>query len=253
MKLRFLPGIFLVVVLLACGAAQANSYLISPNPNLGGVFGLQGDCANHGINPAEPKLDLTVSTWACYGASQQMLKIFYRDGPQACVYIDNFNRDDNEIRAFFIPLKSSEEWIAFASHLPGGVRLRYGCPGQLMKDACGNGFGLPDMPASDDPKDIIQITTPGGFKGQFSCPMTLDDGRLRTTVGGCGAWKVVKEEGDCVPVAASELSTPAPGTGNPGTTDLLSPNVLPETQGVIPGEPIRGLTTGSTQLPPPGL
>jgi hypothetical protein len=252
MKTGFLPAVLFFAVALVSGVAQANSMLVSPNPNLGEKFALQGDCSHHGINPAEvPNVDLTRSTLACYGASQQMLRIFYREGPQECVYIDNFNRDGDQIRAFFIPLNSSDEWIAFSSNLPGGVRLRYGCPGQIMKDACGNPFGLPDMPASDDPKDVIQITTPGGYKGQFSCPMTLDDGKQRTAVGGCGAWKVTKEEGDCVPVAVSTISEPLPGTGNPGTTSILPENPL-DVPGIDPGAlPPHGMTPSSS--PPPGM
>jgi hypothetical protein len=241
MKIRLISAVLFIAALFY-GEAQANSLLISPNPNLGEKFALQGDCSNHGINPAEtPNVDLTASTLACYGASQQMLRIFYREGPNECVYIDNFNRDGNQLRAFFIPLRTSDEWIAFSSNLPGGVRLRYGCPGQLMKDACGNPFGLPDMPASDDPEDVIEITTPGGYKGRFSCPMTLTDGKQRSIVGGCGTWKVVKEEGDCVPVQPSTTAEPLRGTGNPGIT------------GILPEEPLDPPQIGSGVIPPLGL
>jgi hypothetical protein len=52
MKIRLISAVLFIAALFY-GEAQANSLLISPNPNLGEKFALQGDCSNHGINPAE--------------------------------------------------------------------------------------------------------------------------------------------------------------------------------------------------------
>ncbi|MBI3419612.1 MAG: hypothetical protein HY053_05730 [Proteobacteria bacterium] len=176
----------LLAGLLCSAPARANSLLISPNPNPAEHFPMQGDCARNGINTADPNIDLTRATWACTGASQQMVRIFYREGPEECVYIDNFNNDGGELRAFFVPLQTSDEWAAFAANLPGGVRLRYGCPGGVRKDPCGNEFVLPDMPASDNPNDIVHILTQGDYQAQFACPAIGQgtDGQMLNT--GCG-------------------------------------------------------------------
>lgn len=176
-------------------SAYGSSELIEPNPTPGGVFPLQGVCARHGISQAAPGLDLKTSTWACHGASDKMLRIFYRKGPQECVYIDNFNNDGGTIKAFFVPLQTSEEWLAFKANLPGGVHMRFGCPGIIMKDACGNPFALPDTPASDAPEDAIRITTGGDYRAEYVCPYTLS-GRV-VMDHGCGTWQLKSEKGNC--------------------------------------------------------
>lgn len=232
------------LMVAASGAAWANSYLISPNPNPGQKFPVQGDCAQNGLNPAEPHIDLTRSTWACTGASSQMLRIFYQGGPEECVYIDNFNNDDNEPRAFFIPLQSSEEWLAFAANLPGGVHLRYGCPGEILSDTCGNEFVLPDAEASDDPKSVIHIVSGTGDHIDFSCPLTAQDGKSLAKTGGCGAWVKVKETGNCDP-AVSTGGGKAANTGTQGTNSNSNntnngptTTILPTTPPDNPGGPL---------------
>ncbi|HVY12165.1 MAG TPA: hypothetical protein VHB73_01210, partial [Alphaproteobacteria bacterium] len=161
---------------MGAGPAFANSYLISPNPNSGQKFPMQGDCSQHGINPADPQIDVTRSTWACQGASNQMLRVFYQNGPEVCVYIDNFTSNDGEKPALFVPLNSSDEWLAFEAHKPGGVHLRYGCPGQIVSDDCGNRFSLPDAPASDNPGDVIHVATSGDYTADYACPYTGANG-----------------------------------------------------------------------------
>jgi hypothetical protein len=256
--MRFAPKVLflLLAAVMAAGNAHANSLLISPNPNQGQKFPVQGDCSRNGINPAQPNIDLTRSTWACAGASSQMMRVFYRDGPQDCVYIDNFYNVKGETPAFFVPMQTSDEWLAFVTHLPGGVHLRYGCMGGLLKDACGNVFALPDAPASDDPKDIVKVTSnAGGYEAEFSCPMTTVNAATGkpqplTASGGCGAWKKTKESGSCGPLVG-EPKTPGEdqnlidvnvniGNSAPGapTTNEPTTSILPTTPITNPGGPL---------------
>lgn len=189
--------VFLLIPLLA-SATVGSSPLIYPNPTPGGRFVLQGVCTRHGIEPSNPQIDLSLSTWACNGASDKMLRIFYQQGPQECVYIDNFNNDGGQIKAFFVPLATSEEWMAFRANRPGGVNLRYGCPGVILKDPCGNEFALPDSPASDN--DTVKISTTGDYTVSYECPYTLsisDAGRKEVRDSGCGEWKKKEEKGSC--------------------------------------------------------
>ncbi len=209
----------------ASGPALANSELISPNPTtggrtvVGGSFVLQGDCARNGIDTFRPGIDLKRSTWACTGASSQMLQIYYADGPQECVYIDNFNYDRGQYRAFFVPLQTSDEWIAFRQNRPGGVRLRFGCAGVIGADPCGNEFGLPDAPASDEEGDAVRVTT-GDWRAVYKCPYTLDDDRKLD--GGCGEWVKVSETGACEPGLAVRVEPVADiAESNDATTQIL--------------------------------
>lgn len=204
--LLFFCALLPVSPAFAGDGAAYSSPLIYPNPTPGGKFVLQGVCARHGIEASNPQIDMTRSTWACNGASDKMLRIFYRGGPNECVYIDNFNNDGDVIKAFFVPLATSEEWLAFKQNLPGGMRLRFGCPGVIQKDPCGNEFALPDAPASDDEGDAIRITTGGDYAATYSCFYTLPpetgeaDAATTTKVldHGCGEWKKTKETGSCL-------------------------------------------------------
>jgi hypothetical protein len=231
------PHAFIFAVLLCASAffaapAHANSLLIAPNPNQGQKFPVQGDCARNGIDPSNPPGDQTRSTWSCTGASSKMVRIFYRDGPEICVFIDNFNNDGGQSHAFFVPLQSSEEWLAFAANKPGGVNLRYGCKGIVAHNGCGD-FPLPDAPASDNPADVQSFTGKGGVKVEFSCPATQDFGDI-SVVGGCGEWKL-KNPDDCA--TTSILPTTTPGSGpiipiTPGSGGT----VTPPTTGIPPLE-----------------
>jgi hypothetical protein len=252
---RITLAIFTSALLLLSVDARANSLLISPNPNPGQRFPVQGDCARNGINPSEPHIDLTRSTWSCTGGSGQMMRIFYREGPQDCVYIDNTNNDNGENRAFFIPLQSSDEWLAFKANLPGGVRLRYGCMGQVVKDSCGNEYALPDAPASDDPKDVVKINV-GKYEVEYTCPFTVTDkvsgeNKTLTHIGGCGTWQKVKESGAC-----SVVNTPAPTTPPDVIPVPTTPGVAPptaptggETTTILPTTPIDNPSGPVFQLP----
>jgi hypothetical protein len=214
--------------------ARANSLLISPNPNQGQKFPTQGDCHSNGIDPSNPNIDVTRSTWACSGASQQMMFIFYREGPQECVYIDNFNNDNGRKNAFFVPLQTSDEWLAFAANLPGGVRLRRGCKGVIMTDPCGNRFALPDVQASDSPNDVFTVTTSNGaYKADYTCPLTSTAGASLTDTGGCGAWVKGKEDGVCTK-SGGGTSVSVPDTGS-GVTPITPPINDPGATTSIPG------------------
>lgn len=214
MKHSFLSSFVLaaLALLATTDAARANSLLISPNPNPFQRFSVQGDCPRNGIDPTAPNIDLTRATWACSGTSSQMLRIFYSEGPQECVYIDNFNNDNDIIRAFFVPLQTSDEWNAFAANLPGGVRLRYGCPGGVHKDPCGNLFTLPDAPASENPDDTIRITTENDYEADFICPVqgVGVNGQPYVLSSGCGEWQQVHESGNCGITHIPETPNPNP-------------------------------------------
>lgn len=213
MQLKFLAVfslIFLIpALLLASGIAHADSELMNPLTDSSGQvrtpFPLQGNCVENGINLSDPGINQQVSTWACHGSTggDKMLFISYREGPTECVYIDNFNNDGGQIRAFFVPLKTSDEWLAFRSpgNLPGGVTLRTGCPKTIFEDPCGNPFQLPDQPVSDAPEDNIQIATKGDYKAAYQCTDIVGNpGNTRTGLeSGCGAWLKRSESGDCHP------------------------------------------------------
>jgi hypothetical protein len=216
--------LFALAIFLA-GSALADisalrTGLIEPNPNPGQKFPLQGDCANttqNRISEANPGIDLKTSTWACHGGSSRMMRVFYREGPQECVYIDNdFKNTNGRYSSLFVPLQSAEEWQAFKANIPGGVRLRYGCPGILLTNACGTQVPLPDHHASDVP---YMIDLPDGYRAEYICPYTLGDGQVLDH--GCGEWQRVRVIQEC-----SLPGGVAPGTV-PGATGGTIDPVLP--------------------------
>ena len=206
MKLNFFALFFALLLLppaIAC-ASELMSPLTDPSGQLRTPFPLQGNCVENNIDLSDPGIDRNVSSWACHGVtgSDKMLFVSYQGGPTECVYIDNFNNDGGVIRAFFVPLKTSEEWLAFRNpaNLPGGVTLRIGCAKTIFEDPCGNPYQLPDQPVSEAPGDAIQIATQGDYKASYQC---IDAGPPNNggVESGCGAWGKRSESGDCHPTA----------------------------------------------------
>jgi hypothetical protein len=219
----FLFGVFCMVVSAAPAFADitaARTGLIEPNPNPGEKFPLQGACGQWNINEANPGIDLKSSTWSCPGDSARMMRVYYREGPQECVYIDNTFRNAQGGRSsLFVPLQSSEEWLAFKANLPGGIRLTYGCPGVLLTNACGTQIPLPDQRASNTPY-VIEL--PDGYKAEYICPYGLEGGQVLDH--GCGEWQRVRVISECKLPGGVAPSTP--GGGASGTLEPLLPGKI---------------------------
>lgn len=216
MTVRFI----LAAVLLACGltvpllaATYEGSSLIFPNPTTGGAFRTQGVCAANGMKSADINAtDFQRATWACTGISDNMLRIFYKDGPQECVYIDNkFNDEEGTSAAFFVPLSTSVEWLQFKANRPASISINYGCPGGIYQDECGNNYVLPEMRACDDEVaaregkacEVVTIKTSGDYEVQFKCsaktmaPAKLKVGENIISAAGCREFVKFGEKGTC--------------------------------------------------------
>src|SRR5262249_9446427 len=133
---HFYMAVFFCIAFCA-GDARAADLIQS-----GFSFPLQGDCATNKLKDISN--DPTLSTWACFGLSDTQLDFRYTNGAgESCLYIDN---DSSPQHAFFVPLRTDAEWIAFKratqqnGTLNNQVFLSYGCKAEdIPPGQCGGG------------------------------------------------------------------------------------------------------------------
>ncbi|MDX1923307.1 MAG: hypothetical protein SFW65_09285 [Alphaproteobacteria bacterium] len=212
----------MVVLLCAAIFVPTNSYAqLSPEATLvsGSEIPLQGSCKNNGLNPDELGISGKNATLSCTGKGTDMLNLFYSDGTfDKCVYIDNLDPNN---KALFIPVRTSQEWLAFKNttqrdgNLHNKVRMTYGCEAGTITDPCSMGQTFPRG------RNGAQVT--------FTSKATkiLNYTCIATTK--CGVWTLTSSTGTCpVNGACGEASTlpaataPTSNLCNAGTAGHVS-------------------------------
>jgi hypothetical protein len=147
---------------------------------------LQGSCADNGMAGDNRGASSGISTWSCAGSASSMMNLTFADGSyDHCVYIDN---TDPEKHAYFVPMKTMQEWLAFKGNtLAGGtlynkIRVTYGCEATSVSDECNTKQNLPRARSGTD----VSVKT-GNKVTHYSCTAT-------TT---CGVWAVSGSAGNC--------------------------------------------------------
>ncbi len=194
-----IPAFLFFLLCAAAPAAHADSDI-----TLLGIYSADGNIPYQG--PCAPRpIDQHFSTAACYGGSQEMVKIKYQNEKIVCVYVDNFNSARAE---FFIPLRTYKEWTSFRDRVAAnkieGMSLVYGCPVIRIEDECHRYHDMPDGRHGD----TTDITSTGDYRATYQCDAPKS----------CGLWKKTSSTGQChndgVCGAAQEHATHEPPTQN---------------------------------------
>ncbi len=183
---------FLAFVISACALllGHAEGYAQRPPEAIlvqGSELPLQGSCKKNGLDSDELGSSGKNATLSCTGKGTDMVNLFYSDGTyDKCVYIDNLDRNN---QALFIPVRTSQEWLAFKAttqadgNLNNKVRITYGCDAGTIMDPCSMGQVFPRG------RNGAQVTfTSNATKIlNYTCVATTK----------CGVWTLTSSTGTC--------------------------------------------------------